>query len=45
MYADLLTAVDFSAAQTAVLSVIGIVVGFAVAWKGGKFIYRAVKGA
>lgn len=45
MYADLITAVDFSAAQTAFIAVFAVVAGVLVAWKGGKYVLRAIKGA
>ena len=37
--------IDFSGAITAVLSVIGIIIGALVAWKGGQWIIKAVRGA
>jgi len=45
MYTDLVDAVDFAAAQTAFLAVFAVVAGVLVAWKGGKYILRAIRGA
>lgn len=44
-YNALLSKIDFSGAITAVLSVISLVVGALVAWKGGQWIVKAVRGA
>lgn len=45
MYTSLTEAVDFGAAQTAVIAVLAVVAGFLVAWKGGKYVIRAIRGA
>lgn len=45
MYADLITAVDFAAAQAGFLDVFAVVAGVLIAWKGGKYILRAIRGA
>jgi len=45
MYTALTTAVDFGDAQTAVIAVFAIVAAFLVAWKGGKYVLRAIRGA
>jgi hypothetical protein len=45
MYTDLITAVDFAAAQAGFLEVFGVVAGVLIAWKGGKYILRAIRGA
>ncbi|MBN6078538.1 major capsid protein [Aggregatibacter actinomycetemcomitans] len=44
-YTALTSKIDFSGAITAVLSVIGIIIGALVAWKGGQWIIKAVRGA
>ncbi|WP_249963036.1 hypothetical protein [Histophilus somni] len=44
-YSALTSKIDFSTAITAVLSVIALVVGALVAWKGGQWIIKAVRGA
>lgn len=44
-YTALTSSIDFSSAITAVLSVIALVIGALVAWKGGQWIIKAVRGA
>lgn len=44
-YTALTSKIDFSSAITAVLGVIALVVGALVAWKGGQWIIKAVRGA
>lgn len=44
-YTALTSKIDFSGAITAVLSVIGIIIGALVAWKGGQWIIKAVRDA
>jgi hypothetical protein len=45
MYTDLVTAVTFADAQAAFLDVFAIVAGVLIAWKGGKYVLRAIRGA
>ncbi|MDP8163494.1 hypothetical protein QJU89_03015 [Pasteurella skyensis] len=44
-YSALIDKIDFSSAIAAVLSVIALVVGALVAWKGGQWIIKAVRTA
>lgn len=44
-YSALTSKIDFSAAMQAVLSVIALIVGALVTWKGAQWIVRAIKGA
>lgn len=45
MYDDLVTAVNFATAQAAILDVFAVVAGLLIAWKGGKYVLRAIRGA